>query len=86
MKCKEKEHQRVFVVVPDGHDSLLGDKARERLGLTKRVYCISNISAQHNVASIVDQYTDIFKGFGVILFTYTIQLKEAAYCHSYLFI
>ena len=59
----------MFVVDPDGHDSLLGDKAGEHLGLVKRVYCINNISAQHNAESIVDQYSDIFHGFGVLPFT-----------------
>ena len=78
VKLKDKEHQLVFVVVPDGHDSLLGDKACESLGLVKRVYCINNVSAQQSVDSIVDQYPDIFKGFGVLPFTYKIQLKDDA--------
>ena len=34
---KEKEHQLMFVVVPDGHDSLLDDKACENVGLIKSV-------------------------------------------------
>lgn len=72
VKIKEKEHQLMFVVVPDGHDSLLGDKACENLGLVRRVYCINNIAAQHNAESIVDHYADIFYGFGVLPFTYKI--------------
>ena len=36
-KIKEKEHQLMFVVIPDGHDSLLGDKACENVGLVKSV-------------------------------------------------
>ena len=68
----------MFVVVPDGLDSLLGKKACENVGLVKRVYYINNISAQHNAESIVDQYSDIFHGFGVLPFTYKVQLKDNA--------
>ncbi len=32
----------MFVVVPVGHDSVLGDKACEDLDLVKRVYIINN--------------------------------------------
>lgn len=76
VKLKGKEHRLMFVVVPDGHDSLLGDKACEKLGLVKRVYCINNVNTQNSVESVVNQYPDIFKGFGVLPFTYKIQLKD----------
>ena len=78
VKIKEMERQLMFVVVPDGLDSLLGKKACENVGLVKRVYYINNISAQHNAESIVDQYSDIFHGFGVLPFTYKVQLKDNA--------
>ncbi len=74
---KGKEHNLMFVVVPEGHDTLLGDEACEKLGLVKRVYSI-NISPRDNVETIVDQYPDVFKGFGVLPFTYRIQLKDDA--------
>lgn len=41
----------MFVVVPEGHESLLGDKACERLGLVKRMYHI-NENAPDSVDSI----------------------------------
>lgn len=66
----------MFVVVPDGHDSLLGDITN--LGLVKRVYCINNANTQNCIESIVNQYPDILKGFGVLPFTYKIQLKDDA--------
>ena len=59
----------MFVIVPDGHDSLLGDKACEKLGLVKRVY---------SVVAIVGQYSGVFKGFGVLTCSYKIQLKDDA--------
>ncbi|KAE8291509.1 Retrovirus-related Pol polyprotein from transposon 17.6 Protease [Larimichthys crocea] len=78
VKIKEKEHHLMFVVVPDGHDSLLGDTACENLGLVRRVYCLNNVNSQTSVETIVNQYPDIFKGFGVLPFTYKIQLKDDA--------
>ncbi|KAK0138537.1 hypothetical protein N1851_024932 [Merluccius polli] len=60
VRVKGKEHYLMFVIVPDGQDSLLG--------LVKRVYR-RKANAQNSVESIVDQYPDIFKGFGI-------QLKE----------
>ena len=77
VKVKGKEHNLMFVVVPDVHESLLGDDACDRLGLVKRVYCV-NTNAQKSIESVVDQYPDIFKGFGVLPFTYKIQLKDDA--------
>jgi len=38
---KNKEHHLMFVVVPDGHDSVLGDKACEDLGLVRKIYAIN---------------------------------------------
>lgn len=78
LKLKEKEHRLIFVVVPDGHDSLQSDTACENLGLVKRVYCINYVNTQYCVESIVNQYPDIFKGFGVLPFTYKIRLKDDA--------
>lgn len=46
--AKGKEHNFMFVVVPDGHDSLLGDEACEKPGLVKRVNCI-NINPQNSI-------------------------------------
>lgn len=85
MRLQEKEHQLRFVVVPDGHGSLLGDKACENLGLVKQVYYINKPPSPHNsVESIINQNllhiinTDVFKGFGVLPCTYKIQLKDDA--------
>lgn len=77
VRVKGKEHHLMFVIVPDGHDSLLGDEACERLGLVKRMYSIKT-NAQNNVETIVDQYSDVFQGFGVLPYTYKIQLKYDA--------
>lgn len=76
VKLKEKKHHHVCSF-PDGHDSLLGETACENLGLVKRVYCINNVT-QRCVESIVNQFPDISKGFGVLPFTYKIQLKDDA--------
>ncbi|XP_053092978.1 uncharacterized protein K02A2.6-like [Pangasianodon hypophthalmus] len=78
VKMKNKEHHLMFVVVPGGHDSVLGDKACEDLGLVKRVYIINNGETQNNVGNIVQQFPDIFEGFGELPFTYKIQLKKDA--------
>lgn len=74
VRVKGKDHSLKFVVVPEGHESLPGDKACERLGLVKRVHQI-NSKVPDSVESIVNQYPDIFKGFGVLPFTYKVQLK-----------
>lgn len=68
----------MFVVVPDGRDSVLGDKACEDLGLVRRIYTINNGETQNSVEHIVKQFTDIFEVFGVLPFTYKIQLKKDA--------
>lgn len=77
VQVKGKYHSLMFIIVPEGHESLLGDKACERLGLVRRVYSI-NSSEPKSVKEIVDLYPDIFKGFGVLPFTYKIKLKEGA--------
>ncbi len=42
VKTRNKVHHLMFVVVPDGHDSVLADKACEDLDLVRRVYIIYN--------------------------------------------
>lgn len=65
----------MVVVVPDGYESLSCVKARETLGLVKGVHHI-NSNPLNSVEAVVNQFPDIFKGFGVLLFTYKIQLKD----------
>lgn len=74
---RSKVHHILFSVVAEGHDSLLGDRACEDLGLVKRVYRINCDSVAKNtphdsVDLIVHSFPDIFKGFGVLPFTYKI--------------
>lgn len=38
LTAKGKQHNLLFTIVPDEHESLLGDKAAESLGRVKRVY------------------------------------------------
>lgn len=45
---RSKVHHILFSVVAEGHDSLLGDRACEDLGLVKRVYRINCDSAAKN--------------------------------------
>ncbi|XP_057184972.1 uncharacterized protein K02A2.6-like [Triplophysa rosa] len=78
VKVKNREYHLMFVVVPDGHDSVLGDTACEDLGLVKRVYNIEGANTQDRVNNLVKQFPDIFEGFGVLPLTYKIQLKEDA--------
>lgn len=77
---KGKVHHILFSVVADGLVSLIGDKACEDLGLVKRVYRINtNVSTSNDTVDvIVERYSDVFKGFGELPFTYKIQLKENA--------
>ena len=42
VKGKTRSHTLVVVIVPEEHDSLLGDTACELLGLVKRVYTIND--------------------------------------------
>ncbi len=39
--AKSKQHNLLFIIVPYGHESFLGDKASEDLGLVKRIYQIN---------------------------------------------
>lgn len=71
VKIKGKEHSLMFVAVPAEHESLLGDQACVRLGLVKRVHHIQRNDLT-SVEHIVSQYPNIFKGFGVLPFTYKI--------------
>jgi len=77
----------MFTIVPTGHESILGDKASEDLGLVKRIYQIKsdNIKIDNqtkklsqNSKSIVNKYSPVFKGHGTLPYTYKIQLKEDA--------
>jgi len=80
---KEKVHHLLFSVVAEGLESLLGDKACENLNLVKRVYHINQdysvVSASDSVDDIMENFTDVFKGFGVLPYVYKIQLKENAH-------
>jgi hypothetical protein len=42
VKRKTRSHTLMFVIVPEGHDSLLGNTACESLRLVKRVYTIND--------------------------------------------
>ncbi|KAK0147806.1 hypothetical protein N1851_012497 [Merluccius polli] len=77
---KGKVHHLFFFVVNEGRESLLGDRACEELGLVKRVYRIvpTTNPTSDSMDTIVQNYSDVFKGFGVLPFTYKIQLKEGA--------
>ncbi len=75
VKVKGKQYNVMFAVVTERHVSVLGDKACEWLGLVKRVCCTD---AQDSVKTVVDQYLDVFDRFGVLPFTYKIQLKDDA--------
>ena len=78
---KGKVHHLSFFVVNEGRESLLGDRACEELGLVKRVYrIIPTINPTNDsMDTIVQNFSDVFKGFGVLPFTYKIQLKEGAH-------
>lgn len=77
---KDKVHHLLFSIVPEGLDSLLGDKACENLELVKRVYRINtSITDSPDSANVIVQdFSDIFRGFGVLPFTDKIQLKDKA--------
>ncbi|XP_023806132.1 uncharacterized protein K02A2.6-like [Oryzias latipes] len=80
VSMKGKVHHLFFFVVNEGRESLLGDKACEELGLVKRIYRIipTTSPVKDSVEAIVQKFSDVFKGFGVLPFTYKIQLKEDA--------
>ncbi|XP_019220499.2 uncharacterized protein LOC109204242 [Oreochromis niloticus] len=77
---KDKVHHLCFSVVAEAHESLLGDKACEDLGLVRRVYYINTDvnSPPDSVGDIVQSFADVFKGLGTLPFTYKIALKENA--------
>lgn len=77
---KDKVHDLLFSIVPEGLDSLLGDKACEDLELVKRVYRINtSITDSPDSANVIVQnFSDVFRGFGVLPLTYKIQLKDNA--------
>lgn len=77
---KGKAQHLMFVVVPEDHESLLGDRACEDLGLVKRVFQLnSEIEPNMNTAKdIARQFPGMFKGQGTLPFTYKIQLKSDA--------
>lgn len=77
---KGKVYNLLFSVVNQRCKSLLVDKACEELELVKRVYCVNTdiAPAVDCMDSIVQHFTDVFKGFGTLPFTYKIQLKEGA--------
>lgn len=84
-----RQHHLMFTIVPSGHESILGDKASEDLGLVKRIYQINSdnikidnqikrLSQSEGSTSIVNKYATVFKGHGTLPYTYKIQLKEDA--------
>lgn len=77
---EKKVHHLLFSVVAEGLESLLGDKACEDLELVKRVYRVNTAvgAPSESVDLIVQNFADVFQGFGVLPFTYKIQLKENA--------
>lgn len=77
---KDKVHNLLFSVVPEGLNSLLGDKACKNLELVKIVYRINtSITDSPDSANVIVQnFPDVFKGPGVLPFTYKIQLKDNA--------
>jgi len=83
LQVKGKMQSLMFVVVPNGHESLLGDKACEDLHLVKRVYQVNRETVVlqtvcDDVTDIVKQFPDVFEGQGTLPFTYKIQLKDDA--------
>ena len=77
VKVKGKVHHVNFSVVNEKCDSLLGDESCEELGLVKRVYYIE-ADSKYDTNTIVQNFSDVFKGFGTLPFTYKIQLREGA--------
>lgn len=90
MNVKGKQHNLVFVIVPEGHESLLGDKASEDLGLVRRIYQINSesvtVDTQYkepnythcDITDIITKYPAVFKRHGTLPYTYRIQLKRDA--------
>ena len=86
-----KRHNILLIVVPDGHKSLLGDKASEDLGLVKRIYQINTDSLtvvkqgkelEHQQcegsSNMVNECSSVLEGHGTLPYTYKIQLKDDA--------
>lgn len=89
MTAKGRQHHLMFTIVPSGHESILGDKASEDLGLVKRIYQINSdsikidnqnkrLAQSEGSTSIVNKYVTVFKGHGTLPYSYKIQLKEDA--------
>lgn len=78
VEVKNRIHNLMFVIVPEGHDSLLGDQACEHLELVKRVQNVVLSTNNQSVALILQQFADVFIGFHVLPHTYQIQLKADA--------
>ena len=78
---KGKTQNLMFVVVPDDHESLLGDRACE---VVKRVYQLNSKkvsdtnTGNESVNDIVHRFPELFKGHRTLPFTYKIQLKSDA--------
>ncbi len=80
IQVKGKTQNLMFVVVPNDHESLLGDRACEDLQLVKRVYQ-ENVVIQtvcDRVTDIINQFPDVFEAQGTLPYTYKIQLKDDA--------
>jgi len=79
---KDKSHNVLVSVVPEGRESLLGGVSSKKLNLVRRVYhinCSEAVSVQTgSVESIVTRYQDVFKGLGCLPCTYKTKLKEDA--------
>lgn len=91
MTAKGKQHNLLFTIVPNGHESLLGDRASEDLGLVKRIYQINTDNMKivkqdkrlehqqcQGTTDIVEKFPSVFKGHGTLPYTYKIQLKDDA--------
>ena len=84
MCVRGKTQNLMFVVVPDDHESLLGDRACDDLELVKMVYQLNSEKVsdtdteKESVNDIVHRFPELFKGHGTLLFTDKIQLKSDA--------
>lgn len=77
--------------MPNGHESLLGDKASEALGLVKKIYQINadnmkrikqgkrlDHKQSEGSTDIVNKFPSVFKGHWPLPYTYKIHLKDDA--------
>lgn len=86
--AKGKHHNLLFTIVPNGHESLLGDKAPEDFGLVKSPKSSNMKMANQDKrlahqdcegsADVVNKFSSVFKGHGTLTYTYKIQLKDDA--------